>query len=130
MAKITVEAVLKVLEYAALAVYGVVKVCKKETDIKTKKEQLCLQTAILQEEYNRKYRLYSRFLCGTVSHQFLSLQIIFRLSESNGKQKIIHEQEVPEFKREYLLAFPNLVNAKVYVIDDGDHCTMLLAEEY
>lgn len=38
MAKITFEAVLKVLEYAALAVYEVVKVCKKETDIKTKKE--------------------------------------------------------------------------------------------
>ena len=38
MAKITIEAVLKVLEYATLAVYGVVKVCKKETDIKTKKE--------------------------------------------------------------------------------------------
>lgn len=46
MAKITVEAVLKVLEYAALAVYGVVKVCKKETDIKTKKEQLCLKIVI------------------------------------------------------------------------------------
>ena len=36
MSKITIEAVLKVLEYAALAIYGVVKVCKKETDIKTK----------------------------------------------------------------------------------------------
>jgi hypothetical protein len=55
---------------------------------------------------------------------------IFRLSESNGKQKIVHEQEVPEFKREYLLAFPEPINAKVYVSDDGDHCTMLLAEEY
>ena len=55
---------------------------------------------------------------------------IFRLSESNGKQRIVHEQEVPEFKCEYLLAFPNPINAKVYVIDDGDHCTMLLAEEY
>ena len=55
---------------------------------------------------------------------------IFRLSEADGKQKIIHEQEVPEYKREYLLAFPEPVNAKVYVIDDGDHCTMLLAEEY
>ena len=55
---------------------------------------------------------------------------IFRLSESNGKQKVVHEQELPEFKREYLLAFQNPVNAKVYVIDDGDHCTMLLAEEY
>ena len=55
---------------------------------------------------------------------------IFRLSEFNGQQKIVHEQEVPEFKREYLLAFPEPINAKVYVIDDGDHCTMLLAEEY
>ncbi|MGN0408444.1 MAG: DUF960 domain-containing protein [Bacteroides sp.] len=55
---------------------------------------------------------------------------IFRLSEFNGKQKVVHEQEVPEYKREYLLAVPEPINAKVYVIDDGDHCTMLLAEEY
>ena len=55
---------------------------------------------------------------------------IFRLSECNGKQKIVHEQEVPEYKREYLLAVPEPVNAKIYVIDDSDHCTMLLAEEY
>lgn len=55
---------------------------------------------------------------------------IFRLSECNGKQKIVHEQEVPEYKREYLLAVPEPVNAKVYIIDDGDHCTMLLAKEY
>ena len=55
---------------------------------------------------------------------------IFRLSECNGKKKIGHEEEVPEYKREYLLAVPEPVNAKVYVIDDGAHCTMLLAEEY
>lgn len=55
---------------------------------------------------------------------------IFRLSVLNGKQKIIHEQEQPEFKREYLLSIPEPITAKVYVIDDGDHCTMLLAEEY
>lgn len=55
---------------------------------------------------------------------------IFRLSVLNGKQKIIHEQEQPEFKREYLLNIPEPITAKVYVIDDGDYCTMLLAEEY
>ncbi len=55
---------------------------------------------------------------------------LFLLSEVDGKQKVVHEQEVPEYKREYLLAFPEPINAKVYVIDDGDHCTMLLAEEY
>ncbi len=55
---------------------------------------------------------------------------IFRLSIYDGKQKIIYEQEQPEFKREYILNLPEPVNAKVYVIDDDDHCTMLLAEEY
>ena len=29
-----------------------------------------------------------------------------------------------------LLPYPYPVNAKVYVIDDDTHCTMLLAEEY
>ena len=55
---------------------------------------------------------------------------IFRLYYSAGKQKIIHEQEQTEYKRKHILNFPNPVTAKVYVIDDGDHCTMLLAEEY
>ena len=55
---------------------------------------------------------------------------IFRLSDFNGKQRVIHEQEIPEYKREYFLAVTEPINQKVYVIDDGDHSTMLLAEEY
>ena len=55
---------------------------------------------------------------------------VFRLSSFEGKQKIIHEQEQPEYKKEYLLSLDKPVTAKVYVIDDGDHSTMLLAEEY
>ncbi len=56
---------------------------------------------------------------------------IFRLSSLNGIQRMEHEQEQPPFKREYLLpTVENPVNAKVYIIDDGDHSTMLLAEEY
>ena len=55
---------------------------------------------------------------------------IFMLEADNEKQKIVHEQEVPEFRREYLLPSDNPINAKVYIIDDNDHSTMLLAEEY
>ena len=56
---------------------------------------------------------------------------VFRLSVSdNGNQHIIHEQEVPAYSREYDVQTDNTVSAKVYVIDDSDHCTMLLAEEY
>ena len=55
---------------------------------------------------------------------------VFRLSSFEGKQKIVHEQEQPEYKKEYILTVEKPIIAKVYVIDDGDHCTMLLAEEY
>ena len=52
------------------------------------------------------------------------------LSAENGKQKIIHEQEQPEYRREYLFPCESPVDAKIFVIDDGDHSTMLFAEEY
>lgn len=56
---------------------------------------------------------------------------IFWLSSLNGIQRIEHEQEQPPFKREYLLpTVENPITVKVYIIDDGDRSTMLLAEEY
>ncbi len=56
---------------------------------------------------------------------------VFRLFSLNGIQCIEHEQEQPPFKMEYLLPMiENPVTEKVYIIDDGDHSTMLLAEEY
>lgn len=59
---------------------------------------------------------------------------VFELSETaTGLQKIVHKQEQPEYKVEYVITeelAPKAVTAKIFVIDDGDHCTMLLAEEY
>ncbi|MBQ3256641.1 MAG: DUF960 domain-containing protein [Oscillospiraceae bacterium] len=56
---------------------------------------------------------------------------VFRLFVLNGIQCIEHEQEEPPFKRKYLLPMiENPITEKVYIIDDSDHSTMLLAEEY
>jgi len=56
---------------------------------------------------------------------------VFRLSVENGLQVIHHTSEEPEYNMTYILpTIANPVTAKVYVIDDGEHCTMLLAEEY
>lgn len=56
---------------------------------------------------------------------------VFRLFVSdNETQHIIHEQEEPPYHKEFDLVFDAPVNAKVYIIDDGDHSTILLAEEY
>lgn len=55
---------------------------------------------------------------------------VFKLDVFNGKQHIHHFSEQPEYSKEYTIDLANPVNQKVYVIDDIDHSTMLLAEEY
>lgn len=47
-------------------------------------------------------------------------------------QQITHTQEEPDYKEEVCVKLfeEDIVDTKVYVIDDGDYCTMLLAEEY
>ena len=56
---------------------------------------------------------------------------VFECSLSGTKQKIEHSQEEPFYKREYLLSTDTpIFIGKIFVIDDGDHSTMLLAEEY
>ena len=55
---------------------------------------------------------------------------VFALKEIDGKQHIHHFSEQPEYSQDYMINLTNPVNQKVYVIDDIDHSTMLLAEEY
>lgn len=60
---------------------------------------------------------------------------VFRLAVcrqgSSVRQEIVHTQEQPEYSSRYLLdSCRNPVSAKVFVIDDTTHSTMLLAEEY
>ena len=55
---------------------------------------------------------------------------VFRLSAESGMQKITHSQEQPEYSKEYLFPSEDPITAKIFVIDDETHTTMLLAEEY
>ena len=55
---------------------------------------------------------------------------VFSLSPFGGMQQVIHTSEEPEYKKVFLFPSYAPVTAKIYVIDDSDHCTMLLAEEY
>ena len=69
-------------------------------------------------------------LANTQKHQQDYLQI-FRLTiAEDGSQILQHSQENPHYTASYKLYILNPIHAKVYVIDDGDHSTMLLAEEY
>ena len=57
---------------------------------------------------------------------------VFELSGKDGMQKIVHSQEMPEYKMEYLIKLQGapIFVGKIYVIDDKTHSTMLKAEEY
>ena len=55
---------------------------------------------------------------------------VFSLSSDNGRQRIIHSQEIPEYKKEYVLNVGKPVTEKIFVIEDQTHSTMLLAKEY
>jgi len=56
---------------------------------------------------------------------------VFNLSVENGLQVIHHTSEQPEFDMTYILTTVNTdIAEKIYIIDDGEQCTMLLAEEY
>lgn len=55
---------------------------------------------------------------------------VFRLTRTATGQHITHEQEKPPYSYEMDVPCNDAVNAKIFVIDDQTHGTMLLAEEY
>ncbi len=55
---------------------------------------------------------------------------VFKLENKDGIQKIMHFSEQPEYCKEYIIPTNNPITAKVYIIDNDEYSTMLLAEEY
>ena len=55
---------------------------------------------------------------------------VFILTKTPTGQHIIHMQEQPPYRYELDVPCPDAVDAKLFVIDDKTHSTMLLASEY
>ena len=55
---------------------------------------------------------------------------VFYLSADNGKQRIKHTQEIPEYSKEYVFNTGKPITEKIFVIDDKAYSTMILASEY
>ena len=78
-------------------------------------------------------------LCWNLIDQNVQKQLplgylqIFEFSTEKGNQKLVHRQEEPEERKEYLIS-PKLrlksVSQKIWAIDSGEYQTMLLPEEY
>ena len=52
---------------------------------------------------------------------------VFTLSVENGQQKVLHEQEFPEYSAEHLFPSTDPIEGKIFVIDDETHSTILFA---
>lgn len=56
---------------------------------------------------------------------------VFELSKQRSDdifyQKIEHKQEIPQYFKTYNLLPSEMIDAKVFVIDDGKYSTMMLA---
>jgi len=74
------------------------------------------------------------FLIETMDVEIKDYLQVFELEEiienQETKQKIIHIQELPEYRKEHVISGSTTITTKLFVIDDGDHSTLLLAEEY
>ena len=55
---------------------------------------------------------------------------VFRLTCTGTGQHIAHSQEQPPYRYEMDIPCKDALNAKIFVIDDQTHSTMLLADEY
>ena len=55
---------------------------------------------------------------------------VFRLTTDGTTQHITHSQEQPPYEHQLEFLTDNPITAKIFVIDDETHTTMLLAEEY
>ncbi len=55
---------------------------------------------------------------------------VFELKPVDNLQSITHSSEEPEYIQVYMIPSDAPIKEKLYIIDDGDHSTMLLASEY
>ncbi len=63
---------------------------------------------------------------------YLQVFKFIKINEGGNQiQKIIHSQEQPPYKKEFMIKgnFDKL-SLNIFVIDDDTHCTMLLSDEY
>ena len=66
----------------------------------------------------------------TVPADYLQVFSVSYSEEPTPHITIVHSQEQPEYTAVYEVKTTEKINAKIFVIDDETHSTILLAEEY
>ena len=85
---------------------------------------------------NEQISIYIQLFCwycyevvkATGKYDYLQVFELKQVAEHT--QQIEHRQEVPEYNQVYQLRSINPIEQKIFIIDEGEYATMLLAEEY
>ena len=85
-------------------------------------------TARVSEEIPLDLQVFM-WACIDMLHDEDYLQV-FELTATLEGQRIVHIQEQPEYREEYLIQSDKPLSAKIFVIDDLEYATMLFADEY
>lgn len=82
------------------------------------------------------WQMYDRCKEEMEKMDYLHVFQLKRLEGNPLNQEIVHQQEIPEYQRSYVVEVDQSVNEKIYIIEnDSDEISdtyvmMLLAEEY
>ena len=89
----------------------------------------CYATAAVSREIPLTVQLFLWQCIGALPFSPDYLQV-FQISTDDDLLRIVHTQECPDYRKEYLLLSDMPIMAKIYVINDETHATMLFCEEY
>jgi hypothetical protein len=90
----------------------------------------------IQQEIPLELQLYIWNCVDMLKEQGQILDYLIVIELRRGRiddiflQELELSQEVPEYRTTNIIFSEDIVEAKIFLIDDGDHSTMLLAEEY
>lgn len=91
-------------------------------------------TRAIAEEMHIEIQLLLWHFIDELKRQGLELDYlqVFELSVEDGKQIVVHRQEVPERKQKWSIALENArpITEKVWCIDDGQNQMMLFPSDY
>lgn len=79
---------------------------------------------------DERLKIYMFFMIDTMKVEEKDYLQVFDLYIEGGKQCIEHRQETPDYKQVVTLDMDVSAEEKIFIIDDGDHTTAMLADEY
>lgn len=97
---------------------------------------MCDKNKYTTKEINEKISLIHVMLMFELVHDmnikkdYLQIFKLFVDNENKNLQIVEHSQEQPYYTRLHKFITLNPVEAKIYVVDDGEYSVMMFADEY